>query len=764
MKKNILFALVLFCVMHYSFCQNTINTIQPIALIADSLINNEFILSEGFKITSDNFNKGAIFSPLQLIQGKVSGLAIMSMNGNNPNPDIQVQIRGSSTINLGTNPLYVIDGIPMHTTDILFPDNIESIEVLKSLSETAQYGIRGSNGVILITTKKGHSQQLHVTYSMYSFVEAFSKKSDYLTGSEWRQLKSAWAVSPYRFIESSSRVMNDYNSNTYWLEEISANKLSQAHNFGISGGLKKTSYLANVNFSNYNGIIQKVGSEIYSGQFTVSQLAFKDRLQVDVSLMGKSKKYSQITDNPYLSDSKTYNIISLANRYNPTIPVYNSDGFFSRDSLSDRNDTNPLYKIQNTIDDRTIKNWLIRSNASYEIIKGLNISAGYSEYRSTIIDSCTNINLNLPNIVLDRQMNYDEVNTEKIFNVKLNYNKTIYNHNFDLFFGYAKQGNTFSNQSHEYVFLNKKLNSVSGYIANTDYDIKSILGSANYNYKEKYYLSIGILQEESVLYNWKATSHNYPSFAAGWVLSNENILEHIQWINEIKLNAGYGCSRRPIFNIISGISNNIPNPNVHGEDVTETNVGLDIRLFYNRIQLSAEHYNRKTTDGVYSAAFSALNIHHSIVSNLFDIYNKGWEFNVSTLPILNPVKWTFDFNTSINTNSLSSEVDLPNLDENSKIGDFYGYQFAGYGEFGILIYDYNGNITSDRDFKKVIGNGVPKTFFGLNNSFQYKNFDLSVSMRGAFGFDIINELKLDFKYGQNGKKCIIGYRSEGSGI
>lgn len=288
----------------------------------------------GFKVNFNDFNKGAIFSPLQLIQGKVPGFTINCLNVNDPNPDIQTQLRGASSVYLPNKPLYIVNGIALDNADFIPVENIESIEVLKNISETALYGIRGVDGVIIISTKKSLPQKFNISYNTYGYIEKLGK-SDYMTASEWRQLKATWANSIYSEVNNYGNYATDYNANTDWLKEISQYKLSQSHFLDFSGTFNKTSYMANVAYNSYNGIVRKTANNMLSGQLYISQLAFKDKLQMSLFLTGTERDYSAINKNVFINNnlstlaSNYTNIIHFANQYNPTVPINKTDTSYS---------------------------------------------------------------------------------------------------------------------------------------------------------------------------------------------------------------------------------------------------------------------------------------------------------------------------------------------------------------------------------------------------------------------------------------------------
>lgn len=765
MKQFLIFSFILVIYVNSSFAQeikDSLKTDSIGSVILNKPIRN-VLAGYASKIDYDDFNKGAIFSPMQLIQGKVPGFVVNCLNTNDPNPNLQIQSRGISTLILSTEPLYIIDGIPLESPDIISTENIESIEVLKGLYETAVYGIRGANGVVIIKTKSSYSKPLTISYNTYMYGEAFTRKSSYMSANEWRTLKQNWASSAYATLNYGSSMMTDYNANTDWRKEISQNKLSQAHNLGFFGGFNKTSYTAMINYNNYNGIIQKTDNTTYSGQFSVTQLALKDKLQVDVSLISSYRKYSEINDNPYLgskdatSGLENSNILSFANLYNPTIPVYKPDGTYGMDGTNEYTSiTNPIYKLNNTIDNRELKNTLVHVQASYEIIKGLKFSGSWSKYNITAKNILSNYDSPLIGNQILSMTKQTNDQKEQLYSLKLNYTKSSASHNLDISLNYSRQKNTNNYNYRDSIITNNSPYRWSSRTGDGNYEIENLSGSVKYNYKFKYYLSLSMLKETSPFYNSNKSAQYLPSLSGAWSLRNEDFLNSIAWLNELKIRAGYGVSQRMIkYDNTSGFeSNTLPNPKLHGENMQESNFGLDISLLSNRVCFTADFYNRKTKDGVVYITSA-----YTYLMNETEIQNKGWEFYIKGQPLINRLKWTLDFNISFNKNSAISQG-ISNYGINLKdqsLGNLYGYQFAGFSSTNrMLVYDKNGNIsTTFSNNGKILGNGVPRSFFGFTNTFEYKNFDLSIFIRGALGFDIANFVKAD-SYGYiNHKKVTL---------
>jgi len=739
MKFIMIFSVILGMSINLIYAQNLSDSTKVDSSTIEILSNPVDFNSwdTGFKVNFNDFNKGAIFSPLQLIQGKVPGFTINCLNVNDPNPDIQTQLRGASSAYLPNKPLYIVNGIALDNIDFIPVENIESIEVLKNISETALYGIRGVDGVIIISTKKSLPQKFNISYNTYGYIEKLGK-SDYMTANGWRQLKATWANSNYSEVNNYGNHAPDYNANTDWLKEISQNKLSQSHFLDFSGTFNKTSYMANVAYNSYNGIVQKTGNKMLSGQLYISQLALKDKLQVSLFVIGTDREYSAINKSKYLNFLNS-NIIHRANEYNPTVPVNMVD------STDYYNLTyNPLQQLNNVTDSRSLNNTLDNIVLSYKLTENLKILTSYSTHKTVEKNSYSQINSG------EVAYEFHELK-EKIITINLNYNKSINYHHINILLNYSNQRNDIESSNKDSIILRQ---GSSGYYSSKDYKIINTSASLKYDYKSRYFLSAGMSMEKSPLYKYQNSTEDFLSFTAGWSVANEQFLRNISWLNELKLYAGYGVSKRQ-GSFDDNEPNTMANPDIHGEKLHESNFGVDVSLLSNRLSFSVNYYNLITDEGIELASIRPSAGSTSVLINDVDIKNNGWEFNIKSQPVINPVNWTFDFNISLNKNNILSGYNI----KNQAFGNFYGYKFAGFSTNGdVLVYDKNGNAipyynASYSTDSKLIGNGIPNFIFGLTNNFQYKNFDLSISIRGALGFNIEN--KEYYSYVENSNSILL---------
>jgi hypothetical protein len=559
-----------------------------------------------------------------------------------------------------------------------------------------------------------------------------------MTANEWRQLKATWANSNYSEVNNYGNHAPDYNANTDWLKEISQNKLSQSHFLDFSGTFNKTSYMANVAYNSYNGIVQKTGNKMLSGQLYISQLALKDKLQVSLFVIGTDREYSAINKSKYLNFLNS-NIIHRANEYNPTVPVNMVD------STDYYNLTyNPLQQLNNVTDSRSLNNTLDNIVLSYKLTENLKILTSYSTHKTVEKNSYSQINSG------EVAYEFHELK-EKIITINLNYNKSINYHHINILLNYSNQRNDIESSNKDSIILRQ---GSSGYYSSKDYKIINTSASLKYDYKSRYFLSAGMSMEKSPLYKYQNSTEDFLSFTAGWSVANEQFLRNISWLNELKLYAGYGVSKRQ-GSFDDNEPNTMANPDIHGEKLHESNFGVDVSLLSNRLSFSVNYYNLITDEGIELASIRPSAGSTSVLINDVDIKNNGWEFNIKSQPVINPVNWTFDFNISLNKNNILSGYNI----KNQAFGNFYGYKFAGFSTNGdVLVYDKNGNAipyynASYSTDSKLIGNGIPNFIFGLTNNFQYKNFDLSISIRGALGFNIEN--KEYYSYVENSNSILL---------
>jgi TonB-linked SusC/RagA family outer membrane protein len=757
-------------------------------------------------VTEESFNKGAITqSPLQLVQGKIAGLAISRANGGDPTAEVQMQLRGVATVSGDASPLVIIDGVPGGNMNTLAPEDITSIDILRDGSAAAIYGTRGNAGVIIITTNKGTPGRPSINYSSYVYTETWLNKPDMLDAAAWNQARETFTNSGVDILESKAVSMTDYGYDTDWFDEITRNMpLSTVHNLSISGGDERTSYYGSINYRDLQGFIIESDNNILNGRLTVTHMGIDEKLKVTMSLSNTIRK----------SNPVNYNCYRQALQRNPTLPVFNEDGSFNE--VAGYDTYNPVALLKQYDRENKNNSLLANTQISYEIISGLTFSATGALQRSNTItgyyesrDAFDSLNggyngeaQRTASQASDRTLE-TMVTYQKVFKGKHSLNALAgYSYQDFKYEGFGAQNRDFITDIFSFNNLGAGMQLPDGKYSEGDVfsskesnKLIAFFGRINYNYEGTYMLSASLRREGSTRFGANDKWGLFPSISAGWTVSNEGFMKSVGFVDNLKLRIGYGVTgNQGIDNYLalerlgtSGVmlyngawipgyapaSN--PNPDLRWEKKAETNIGIDATLFNNAITLNIDLYSRKTRDLLYEYAVPVPpNLYSSIWTNIGELSNKGIEFALKSSPVkTNKFKWDVDFNISYNKNklvSLSNEkfqstyVDLENigapglnstpafrLEQGQPIGNFYGYMFAGFTDEGKWLFwnkERTEKLLSSEvtwEDKGILGNGLPKSYAGLTNTFSYGNFDLTVFFRGAFGFKLLNTQRIFFE-------------------
>ncbi|HRO85870.1 MAG TPA: SusC/RagA family TonB-linked outer membrane protein [Niabella sp.] len=732
-------------------------------------------------IKSDDFVNGAINDAAQLIKGQVAGLTVINPDAN-PLSVSQIVLRGISTLASGTQPLVVIDGIPGSLTDVA-PDDIQSISVLKDGSAAAIYGTRGTNGVILITTKKNNGK-VAATVELHSYVstQRITKTLDFMDADEYRKLAQA-----------GKNGAIDYGSNTNWLDEIFRKPISQTHNISIKGGNANTNYLMNINYKALDGLVQKSDNDVLNYHIRANHSMLNGKLKIYGSLMGFDQKYF----NGIRGDIYRHALI-----YNPTDPVKDANGNWTehvstytpnpmgliKETKSENKITN--FKPSVTITIRPFNNLSVAVLASKEISNGI---AGYAE-------SFNHFNsLNLKRTGYASRDSYRDMND--FMEITSNYVNTFRDHSLTVLVGYSFQQNAYEEfsmnnydfPSELYSYNNMALGKAlsEGRAGMGSYKEKSKLigyfGRLNYNLSNKYFLNTSLRYEGSSKFGENNKWGLFPSVSVGWNISKESFMEDITLLSLLKLRAGFGVTGtvpsasytslsrlsyggKYFYNgqwisVIQPSSN--ANPDLRWETKEEINIGVDFGFLKDRITGAIDIYKRNTKDLLweYKVPMPPY-LFPSVLANAGSMENKGIEIQINANIIKGP---NFEWNTNLNFSTNKNKViSLSNKDfkleggffytgstgepiqstthivrEGEALGNFWGYKSVGIDDNGYwIIEDKDGKSKSiydqQPDDKKILGNGLPKNYLNWNNTVNYKYFDLTVTMRGAFGYQILN--------------------------
>lgn len=747
-------------------------------------------------VKNENFNRGVISNPVDLLQGKVAGVNITSTSGE-PGANQNVIIRGIGSLRSGTQPLYVLDGflldnsgtgVATNPLSFLNPNDIESIDVLKDASATALYGSRASNGVVVITTKKGKSGTSQVNLSASTAWSAMSNQIDVFGADEFR-----------RQVVAVGGALEDFGGNTRWQDELTQVGLSQDYSLSLSGAnIEKFSYFASLGYQDQEGILKNSNLKRYSGKLNMNQKVFEGRLLIDYNLTASR------TENLRPSIGST---ISDMLYLNPTIPAYTN----GEPTLLNTNALNPLKRYELYSDDAANNRILGTISPSFEIFEGLtyklNLGVDYSNTSRFLQNKPYKEVVNESNVNFGTLDELTSANTNSLVENTLNYSWNRNNHNFtalvghsyqtflDEFRGTSARGFAANNIEPRY----QDQNSTSEFPTTINAsairnELQSFFGRLNYVYNERYLFTATFRADGSSKFGENNRYGYFPSFAAGWNLSKEDFMAN-SGFNNLKLRASWGqTGNQEIPSKITkasfsedrlatgaGSLNTYPidtdgntlddypygivftrlaNPNLQWEVSTQFDIGFDFALFDYRLSGTVDYFN-KVSSNILLEVVPADPIQPT--STYWDniegmkIFNSGLELalNYSSKP-----QRAFSYEIGGNVTFIKNEVrDSPysvlttgaaqgagqtgatinGYINNQPIGAFYMLQFDGIGEDGLNKFvDVNGDGEILDNDRSVVGSAIPKVLYGINSNFRFKNFDLGLNFNGGAGNKIYN--------------------------
>ena len=757
------------------------------------------VTSAHANVKVEDFNKGAIVDAGQLIQGKVSGLQITQPSGD-PTSTTSVMLRGYSTLLGTTDPLILVDGVPGSFSTVA-PEDIESIDVLKDGSATAIYGTRGTNGVIIITTKAAQrNMPTTIDYSGYISISSWLKTPDFMDASDLRKrLAEGWT-----FIGANDK---DYNHDTDWFNKISRTGLAHVHNLSLKGGTKTTSMIANLTYDSKEGTIKTSGADHMRAHIQMKHSMFEDKLISDINIIASEKN----TDMP---NNWSY-IYRMACVQNPTQAVYDESGNYVERAIY--NYDNPISYLYERIGMSRTRNIRFTGSMEFRPTEGLSLKGMYTRKGNSYLSgyyytkkdvSTTEGGYN------GYAARYDSDNVTDLVELTADWKKDFGKHRMSAIVGYNYEDNTyeyfgvnnrnFPTDSYSYNKLEMGLGisegegEVNSYKQNTK--LIGLFARATYNYDDRYLLMVSLRHEGSSKFGADNKWGNFPGISAGWRLNNENFMKSLTWIDNLKLRAGFGITGTDVaspyqsllsydysgyflyngnwIQTLAPVRNS--NENLRWEKKYEYNLGLDFSVLHNRVGGAIDVYQRDTKDGLYYYAVPVPPYQYeSIMANVCHIRNKGIEVLVNATPVkTKDFQWNTNVTYSLNSNKLISlqndefsmstnyfdtghtgepiQTTTHRVQEGQAIGNFFGLKSVGLNAAGLWVverlqHDEEGNVTgkyydlaenAGPEDWQVLGNGVPKVNMSWNNQFSYKNFDLSVAMRGAFDFQILNFQKM----------------------
>ena len=809
--KTLIFSFIGYSKQEVKVTQNVMNVtmnedtelLDEVVVIGYGSISRKDVTSSISTVKSKDLNVGAYTDPGQLLQGKVPGLVIVQ--NSDPNGGVNsLTLRGASTLNGSTSPLYVVDGIPGVNLNLISPNDIESIDVLRDASATAMYGSKAANGVIMVTTKRGSDGPARVTYSGYVSWENISNDHEMMSADELRAYAKA----------NNLTIPNDKGANTNWADEVQRTGFAHNHNLSITGGNKSTTYNASINYIERDGIIKGVGNNLFTARTYVETKTLKDRLTLSAGLNGNIRNEWGVPRGG--QGASVYNAMYY---YSPLVPSQNEDGSWYKDMGISQN-YNPLALIYEDESRATYKRIQATGKASLKIIDDLFLSANFSyenqnySYRDYYShESQTN------NRGGETSRNTTE-DIKKLMEIYGNYDKTFNDaHKLGLMVGYSweEQNNGEGFGARGYNFYDDSLwwNNIGmanswdedPVWANTLSTIRmiSFYGRANYSYKSKYILQAAIRRDGSSTFGSNHRWATFPSGAIAWRLSEEDFIKDLGIFDDLKLRAGWGQSGNAMgFDIYTSrfyyaggarfvytdpetgketsykslnAARNV-NPDLKWETTTMLNLGIDFSFLGGRINGTIEYYNKTTKDMIWSYPISTSYYPYGwMVANVGKMNNRGIELSLNATPIQGRnFTWNTSLNLSHNRNKIvslsnqeynagvlnrynpelpgASTATIQRIIEGEPIGTFYMWEWAGYDQNGVSQFYVHDKETGERTGettntpeekdRTIVGNAQPWLTMGWNNNLTYKNWDFNAFFTGVFGQKIFNEPRAFF--------------------
>lgn len=775
------------------------NLLQETVVVGYGVQRKSDLTGSVSSVTTKDFNKGVINSPEELINGKVSGVQIVN-SGGSPSSGSTIRIRGGASLNASNEPLIVLDGMPMEVggsvsgsgnfLSLINPNDIESITVLKDASSTAIYGSRASNGVIIITTKKGSdSKRPKITFSSTNSLSTKTKTADMISRNEMYDLVNTYGT------DAQKSLLND-NVNTDWNKEIFHTAFGTDDNIGISGKLGLLPYRLSIGISDQNGILRTDNVTRYTGSLTLNPNFFDNHLKINFNLKGT---YS---DNRFANT----NAIWGGATHNPCSPIYSgNDAFLGYYEAADANGVpitgatgNPVGLLKNYHSTSDVYRVITSFDADYsmhflpELHAHLTLGYDWSRGKGHIY---------VPHEAYQYYntggRNYDygpQKNNNKLLTFYLNYNKYIESikSNIEVTAGYDYQFWKYTNAA--YLELNDMEPQEQESASAADdqrHTLLSYYGRINYSYDGKYLLSASIRRDGSSRFAKNNRWGSFPSIALGWRVSQEDFFKKLKpAFSNLKLRVSYGVTGQqdgianysylPLYTLsqtgayymfggtpIATYRPSAYNSDLKWETTKAWDFGLDFGFLDDRITGSFDYYHRKTEDLLATVPVAAgTNFNKQMLSNVGNITSQGVEMSISATPIkTKDWQWDLTANATWQKNEitnlrLNDRAESPNtpagaieshyvqvLSEGYKPYSYYVYKQVYDEKTGLpiegLYADLNGDGTVDSHDLYHYHSPAPVWMFGFSTSVRWKRLTLSTSLRANVGNYLYNGMAMN---------------------
>lgn len=742
------------------------------------------------QVKGDVINEYSTLSVANALQGRVAGVEISQLNGQ-PGAGMQVRIRGANSIKGSNDPLWIIDGFP-GDINMINTSDIESVEILKDASATAIYGSRGANGVVIVTTKRAKQGDLHVEYNGSAGVQTLTKTLEMLSGDEYMHYlndKAAIQGNPAVFTPEQIAA-NQWSTN--WQDEITRPALLTDHSVSVSGGNDKMQSIVGASWFRQDGIVKRSGYQ---------RASINAKLNYNISKYVSTNAniiYSYTVHDQMNSQGGGTSAIVSSFKTSPLATPHYDDGTWNDFVSQPAGGLNPvayLYEVSN----RWRSNRIV-ANAGITIrpVSGLSIQLT-GNVRNGLSRKDYFKTKKYPNSVGEASISFGDT-MDLSGNGIITYDKSFGKHNLNVMGGVTYEQDITKSTSTGTArgFLSDVVESfdldaadtkglpTSGY---SDWKLLSFLGRLNYNYDNRYLLTVNFRADGSSRYSRGNKWGYFPSAAFAWRASQEDFLRNVDWLSELKFRVGYGVTGSTAISPYS-TQNTLESVNVvfdkqttvgyapkdtylgdlRWETTAQLNTGFDLSVFHDRLRITADYYHKRTYDLLNDVEMPRSSGYTTALRNIGSIRNSGVELQVDARLIDRSVKWDLGVNFSLNRSKILKLADgkdifgskisntiisdqLNVMREGERMYLFYGYVEDGYDDKGQLTYkdlDEDGSITT-KD-KRVIGDPNPDFLLNFNTSVSWKGFTLSAFFQGSFGGDLysLTMATIAYDYANNG--------------
>jgi len=797
-------------------------SLSEVVVIGYGTVKKTDLTGSVVSIKAKDLTPGANMSVEQTLEGRVSGVQIYQKSGE-PGSAMSIKIRGASSLTAGDDPLYVIDGMPINNLvpvsgnganfpnnqnprnplNSLNPADIESIEVLKDASATAIYGSRGSNGVVIITTKKGSKGKLKIGYNVYVGQQKAANSLKLLTGDQYKSVLN-------QIIDDGGGKVNGVTTtpvtnnvvNTNWQEQLYQTAIIQNHDLSLSGGKDNTRFYASLGYYDQPGVLKNSGTTRYSARINVdNSVAKKYGFGFNIFSTYIRDKYNSVGVGVNENGSALYSAIN----YDPSSPIYDSAGNIYRSPAMGTTLDQPLALIngQYAYSDAYRTNGTVYGEYFFVPELSVKVRIGgdvNSSQRNTWIDPSTIYGQGVGGVASINTGNINYYMAEGT----LNYNKefggkhkltgvlgSTYEHFGSNTFGGSAQGFSLPDLTFNAIGTgNSTLNQIGSGRASTK--IISYLGRINYSFKDKYLITASARADGSSRFAPKYRYGYFPSVAIGWKINEESFLKDVHFINELKFRASYGAiGNQAIANylyiasfsggadaIFGGSRNTslapsgVANPDLKWEAAKQADMGIDFSLFDRRINGTIEYYDRRTSDLLLALPLPLSTGFSTKTQNIGSMKNTGFDISINAEVVRGKYfNWNILSNISTVKNVVLSlgplqqiftggagflsgtDIIKPGL----SLGTYYGYKVIGVWQTNddfhkapagvhpgdLKFLDVDGNNQINANDRVVLGKSLPDFTYGFTSTFEYKGITLSVFFEGAQGGSVLNNALVD---------------------